>query len=491
MRLWYAGGEISPFRRLLHEMGVTDVALSYVGLTRKLKHPERWSIAEHFEGQHVLLDSGGYSLNHSTAPYPAGDVATMVANYELFVQTNLAALDYVLELDAVALGPDGQRQHRDALREIAGEKAVMVWHPHTGVAELLLLAERWPNIAIADVDLDGRDLTPTLVGLARQGTRLFGLAMTKPGVMAAIPWYSVSSTSWLSPGQYGDTIIWSRGELHRYHKRQKEQARRRHRTEIEAAGLDAELVLADDRTEVLKLSVWSWQQQLAALNRVTQPPQSPEPPNAENSSSDVAQPPPPARNEPATPAPRASIPLPGLNVELVEHVHVDPDSGAREVRELPVVRSDGTTHRRCDTCYIKDVCAWFEPGADCVFEVSVELATEEQIDALLRLLLEHEARDYLLEDYEGQLLGGGDRTRAARSRASVARLVKMRQELRETGFVIKVSGRGPAASTPGFISRIFAPPQDGPPALEAKAPGPDAYEQAGIVDVEVVGDEIE
>jgi len=491
MRLWFAGAEVSAWRRLLADQEIPDVAMSYIGLARKVKFTKPWLIAEHFDaGQNILLDSGAYSLNNSPTPPGESELRELVERYEDFVGYNTGAVDYVLEMDALALGPALLRSHRDTLRDLAGDKAVAVWHPQDGLAELMLMAERHRNIALAAVELEGRDLTPTLVSLARDGVKLFGLAMTKPSVMAAIPWYSVHSTSWLSPSQYGDTVVWSRGELRRYHSRQKDVARRRHRTEIEMAGFDAQAVLEDDTAEVLKVSLWAWTKQLEAVNKVTITPETPCGQNTENDPDDVEIDPPGARNPIVTTGPRQRPvePLPGIGVEKFAHERTDED-GAREIRELPLLRNTGGTLRACDTCYVKDVCPKYEPKAACAYDVPVDLSTEEQLDALLRLILEHETADYLRERWEEELLGGGDHSRTVRGRANISRLLKLRSDMNTSGFTIKVSQRGAASGAEtGFLSRMFGSP---PPAIAPPPPVPTVYEQLGILDAEVLPEESE
>jgi hypothetical protein len=103
--------------------------------------------------------------------------------------------------------------------------------------------------------------------VADHGVRLHAIAMTKPWAMAEVRWDSVASTSWLSPGQYGDTIVWTGKELKRYPRKYKDEARKRHRTLFTSAGFDAEKIAADDRIEVTRLSIWSWQQLAASLGR--------------------------------------------------------------------------------------------------------------------------------------------------------------------------------------------------------------------------------
>jgi hypothetical protein len=495
MRLWFAGAEVSAWRNLLADQQIPDVAMSYVGLSRKVKFAKPWLIAEHFNAaQHVLLDSGAYSINNAPKVLDPTELVELTGKYEDFVGYNLDAVDYVLEMDALAMGPAMLRNHRATLGDIAGDKAVAVWHPQDGLAELMLMSQRHRNIAIGAVELEGRDLTPTLVSLANDGIKLFGLAMTKPAVMAAIPWYSVHSTSWLSPSQYGDTVMWSRGELKRYHSRQKDTARRRHRTEIELAGFDPQLVIEDDMAEVLKVSLWSWTQQLAALNTATISPETPSYANAESDGEHVDIPLPGSGNGVATSAPRQRPmqPLPGVAVELLKSEHKD-ENGVREVRELPLLRTTSGSMRPCDTCVVKDVCKkmdlGYEPGAYCKYDVPVDLSTEEQLDALLRLLIEHETSDYLRERWEEELMGGGDHSRTVRGRSNISRLIKLRSDLNTSGFTIKVTGRGPSSDrAPGFLSQMFGPA----PQAIAPAPSPlPVYEQLGVLDAEVVGEQVE
>ncbi|MFD8572244.1 hypothetical protein [Streptomyces sp. NPDC059639] len=72
-------------------------------------------------------------------------------------------------------------------------------------------------------------------------------------------WNSVSSTTWLSAAQHGETFVWTGTDMKRYSARYKGQARKRHRTLVTGAGLDINLIDADESTENSRLSLWSWQ----------------------------------------------------------------------------------------------------------------------------------------------------------------------------------------------------------------------------------------
>ena len=57
MLLYMAGAENNEWRNFLSDLGVEYVSMSFVGLSKRVKGTAKWSIASHFEGQHVLLDA--------------------------------------------------------------------------------------------------------------------------------------------------------------------------------------------------------------------------------------------------------------------------------------------------------------------------------------------------------------------------------------------------------------------------------------------------
>lgn len=270
MDLYFSGAEIPGWRNLLTSRGVRHQALSFVGLSRRVKFARPWLISTKFGDEvQVLLDSGAHTINKS--PDSGTDVDALerlTERYELFVTQNAASVVAAIEFDAVQLSADFRAGHRARLSELLHDRFLPVWHG-TDLTELHRLADTYGRVAVTQTSLGGRDLVPVLRGLARQGVRLHGAAMTKPDIMRAVDWDSVASTSWLSPSMYGDTIVWAGGELKRYPKKYKAEARKRHRTLFTNNGFDAEAIASDDRTELLKLSIWSWTEFMDDLNKQT------------------------------------------------------------------------------------------------------------------------------------------------------------------------------------------------------------------------------
>lgn len=264
-----AGAEIPGWRTLLHERGVRHMAMSYVGLARRTKFARPWLVAEKFPAEtSVFLDSGAHTANKSQ-DQDVDELVSLTDRYMTFVEANVSTVDVVTEFDALALPAEIRAKNRDRLHELLGDRFLPVWHIEDGAAELGRLADVYGRVGVMQTVLDGRDLTRELRNLARGGVRLHGVAMTQIDAMREIQWDSVSSTSWLSPSMYGDTIVWTGRELKRYPRTYKAQARKRHRTLFRNVGLDAEAIDNDDPTEILKLSIWSWTEYVDSLNQQT------------------------------------------------------------------------------------------------------------------------------------------------------------------------------------------------------------------------------
>lgn len=273
--LYFSGAEVPGWRTLLTAQGVRHQALSFVGLSRRVKFARPWLIAQKFGPEiKVFLDSGGHTFNRNGSTVndddgPGSGPSRLIERYERFLIEQPDVIAVATEFDALTLPHPVRAAHRARLSELLHDRFLPVWHPEDNLTELHRLADTYGRVAVTQTSLGGRDLVPVLRGLARQGVRLHGAGLTKPDLMRAVAWDSVASTSWISPSQYGDTIVWAGGELKRYPRKYKDEARKRHRTLFTSIGLDAEAIANDDRIELLKLSIWSWTEYMDDLNKQT------------------------------------------------------------------------------------------------------------------------------------------------------------------------------------------------------------------------------
>ena len=494
--LFYAGAEIPGWRKLLYENGVRHMALSFVGLSRRTNYPERWKLVEKFpEDVHIFVESGGHSINKNPDKY---DVPALMDSYLKFVEANVDRVHTVTELDARVFEPEMRQQLRDRLHELSGNKFLPIWHEDDGVEVLVELATVYGRVGVPQVVASNRDLTPLLMSLARQGVRLHGVAMTQMDAIMEIPWDSVLSTSWLSPAQYGDTIVWTGNELKRYPRRYKEQARRRHRAQFLDAGFDPDLIESDDVTECLRLSIWSWQRFMEFANErrsevVTTsenwhgaenaelPPNrlDIEPVESGNSGKRLG-----GSRKPSNRRDGRRL-LPGVRI-AEKRVRELTDSGevTKTIRLLDI---DDQPIRSCDGCFLADKCPQYQPDTECAFELPVEARTRDQLARIQEILIEIQTQRILLARFAEECNGGYLDANLSREIDRLQRMLKIKEDMDREGFTLTVRAQATQHSQMGLIGRIFGKEaSQAARALEAPVKMEDVAAQLGIVDAELV-----
>ncbi|TKK84642.1 hypothetical protein FDA94_28855 [Herbidospora galbida] len=480
--LYYSGTELNAWRTLLTDQGVRHQALSYLGLARRVTFKKPWLVADKYSAETmVLLDSGGYTIRKNPDAYTEQQVLDLAIGYTDFVTKNVGDLQIVVDFDVPSVP-----QTSANLRQIAGDRFMPVWHPEDGLDKLYELAEQHQRVGVTATVVNGQDITHRLRTLAAH-TQLHGLAMTKPTTIAALPWSSISSTSWLSPSQYGDTIVWAAGELKRYPRKYKDQARTRHRALFLDLGLDPELINADDTTEVLKLSIWSWTQYMNSINGVSNtPPKSPQRANTENASESFDTTAPEHGNVVALKRREKTRLLPGIGVETREISTFDED-GNKTFQPLPLISNRAESQRQCDTCFLREKCPEYEPDSTCAFDLPVSARTKEQLTRIQDVLIEIQTQRVLYGRFTEEVAGGGYPD--PNVSAEIDRLQRM-LKARST-FKITIEGDMPSATAEaGYFSRMFG--EKAAAATRAIEPvrDEDVAAQLGIVDGEVVGEDI-
>lgn len=496
LSLYMGGGEINAFGELLESMGVDTIAVSYMGLRRRIKHLDKIQLADRFsENTRILLDSGCHSINNAPdMPYNEDELKEIAGDYYRFVERNLDTIEAYTEFDSLHLGSQWIRDMR-TLRA-GSEKMIVVWHEEDGTDALSVTAQEYSQVAVTGTSLGDRDLTPLLNGIVRErGTRLYGLGMTKPEQMAAIQWTGVTSTSWLSPVKFRDLIIWTGSELKRYPRKNREQGKKRHRTYLRDIGFDPDLIEGDDNNELLKLSIWSWLQQVASITGigasrklVTNPVTTPISENAEVDRDNVASYDSSALN-PNAPRQRAKRLIPGVQIDTKDEVYHNAE-GTRLTRQLKLVRTTSESVLQCSTCYLAGKCPAFEPGAACVYEIPVEIRTKDQLAAVQAALIEMQTRRVLRGSLMEEVEGGYMDPNLSSEMDRLNRMIKTRHEMEAEGFSLTIKANQTSSATQagaGVLSRIFGR-EASEPARELPAPVEmqSVAEQLGIVDAEVV-----
>lgn len=493
MIFYFSGGEVPSHRKILTEQSIPHVAFSYMGLRRRVRHTDLWSIAPHFAAKHILLDSGGHTLNREGVDTAKSEIEDIALEYDRFLSMreneNLGAIDRFLEFDPLVMGKEWIAERRQ--EPLFQAKGIAVWHEEYGVDELKRMADSYEYIAVGQGTCGDRDIVPVLRAIARAGNKLHGMGFSSPPLMLAVDWTSVSSTTWISAAQHGETFVWTGTELKRYAARYKAQARTRHRTLFESIGLDAAKIDADDPTENLKLSLWSWQAQIAQINQrhgegVTPHAEKVDPETGESTQGVVGTIVPETRHETATP--RAKKLLPGIEQEAFTHRYTDPEDGERKTRTEYRLAVTDVGVRTCDGCFLANKCPEYSPGDTCAYEIPVRVKTKEQYIALLDAIIAMQTQRVFSMRMSEEVEGGYADPNLSKEMDRLGKFIKLKSEIEEAGFSIsmkiKQSGARDAAEV-GLISRLFGR-DAAPPAIESHpvVTAEQALNNLGVLDVE-------
>lgn len=452
MKLYFIGGEMKTWRTLMVEQNVPTIAISYVGLTRRIKHTDNWLLADNFpDFQEIFLDSGAYTLNRDDADFTVEQAKDLAASYMNYVSLNADRATLIAEFDAQILGSELLQQYRDDFYNgLPSEKFMPVWHSETGIEELERLASKYDVIGIRPSDELTAEFAPVLNGIARKfKTRLHGVGITGKSIMAQVDWDSVSSSSWTTPASYGETHVWSERDhdLHRYPKDYK-SARKQHRTTFIDNGFDAAKIEADDRTELLKLSLWSWQKFTEYLSsnksRIHGNPDSVQEPNSavavldgdHTAASLVSE-------------PRNTIPIPTISIGTRKSKDED---GTEFLESVTEIRSESM--RACNTCFLREKCPGFKPNANCLYNIPIEVKTQTQMQDLQAGLIEMQAQRVMFMKMSEDIEGGYADPNLSSEMDRLQRMIKTKADAEREGFRMVVEGSAPSRG-PGYFSQIF------------------------------------
>jgi len=449
MNIVYLGAEVPSNRSILDHSNAKKVGVSYWGLVRRgLPKTKKYLLENYFKDDVEIYVFPGI---------PAATILTeeelmdFAADYEEFIADNLDRITLFSEIN-----------HQSASEEFVAQQRVGAWNDiddsKFGVVyssgSLEDLAIRYLNIFIAG------DVAETLEPMCRKfvtqhGTKFHILGSIKPDKFRNSPFDTTSTLAWLSPMMRGETIVWFGNQLHRYPKRMKEQARSRYKAAYEAANLDFDKILADDAVEVSKLAVWSYQQlelwannssYISDISDQKLPPeirQTP-PSNADISTSETV------KLLSRNPAEIRTLPVLGVDVSRV----IEQDETGRDViKDVPVLRSNSTSLRQCNTCFVKDNCPAFKPDNACAFNLPVEVKTKEQLKGLINSLLEIQGQRVAFAKFAEDLNGGYPDPNTGLEMDRFFKMLKTIKELDESKEIMRVTmERGSSA---GVLSSLF------------------------------------
>lgn len=475
MDLFFGGAEKPEWRKVLSENGVKTVSMSFTGLASKIKNTQSWSIADHFaDDVSVLLDSGAYSFNKASSEKTEDEAMDLASKYMAFVAANIEAIDLVTEFDCDMLGPDWLTAMReDFWDEIPEDKFMPVWHETTGRDNLNYLSQKYKNVGILAPEIT-ETLLPILRDMKdRHGVRIYGISMSKLHIMEWPVWDGTTSISWLSPSKYGETHVFQpNNELKWYPKDKKEQARSRWSSWFEQNGFDAQAIKDDTRTEVIRLTVWSWVQYVSHLNTraawgttptadvfdpfasggsLNTPNTEPAEQNSESHLPALTNPSPESRHDALVPvaSPRAERKL----LPVISVTEVQGELGGAEGGSESVVGAVSQNLMRCNNCYIKDVCPEAKPDAECAYNIPVEVTSKRQMRAVQDTLISIQAQRVFMMRMVEQVKGGYADQNLSAEIDRLSRMIKTKAEIEKNGFKITIEQNGEGDQ--GVLSKLL------------------------------------
>lgn len=424
-------------RKLLQSMGVKAMMISYWDLTRVrrrlAKGYDDLIYSQFPEDVEIFVESGWAKAAEKLNTIEQEDYA---AEYTEFVLKYRDRLSGATEPHLVDMGVDWMRGWRHRQGSDMGVLWWPVWRPHEGMPALMKLAEEYDNVALPQEALEKDPVVPPRLGaLHRQyQTSFHALGCANPDTLKGVALATASTQSWASPQMRGETIVWDGTRLVRYRADRKDQARARYKAVVEKAGLDYQLILDDDATEVTRLAIWSYQQLERSMQK-TRPASFASPFGGKDVTSSGNHPdhgtdqlggegvedrpseglnaaervgtslePAPARAS-LTPRPseeRMTLPVFGVQYDEVKEV-VD---GEQVTVQRPSIRAQHGSMRQCNTCVISGNCPAFEPDSACKFDLPVEVRTKAQLQSLLYTLLEMQGQRVAFAQFAEQMNGG-------------------------------------------------------------------------------------
>jgi hypothetical protein len=407
----------------------------------------------------VWVDSGATQADK--ANLSKQELEEFAADYEEFIALNYERIEGWVEFDSQVMGLPWITQQRAAFEQ--DPKMWVVWHDAYSTALLQQWGAEYQNIAIPSTAIEAvTSLSAITRGLvAKYQTRFHALATAKPDNLRSIPFETASTLSWLSPMRRGETIVWDGTKLARYPKKMKAQARLRYKNLVERAGLDFKKFIEDESQESTKVAIWSFLQLEAVMDKNKRPQVSDNSDDtlytglmemglrgSDNNGSEMRK---VERQEVEQRDPKemTSMPVFGYEMKTV----IENENGVDTLKDVPTIKSQSSSLRQCDTCFVSANCPAFKPQNTCAFNLPIEVKTPEQLKDMNTALLEMQAQRVAFMRFAEELNGGYADPNVSQEMDRYFKMLKAMKELDEQKEFIQITGS--RSSSGGVLSAIF------------------------------------
>ena len=458
MKIIYLGAEVPSNRTLLETTTANHVGVSYWRLMKRGLPKKSDYLLENYFGKdfYIYVHPGipkGTRLDRL-------DLEVFAAEYEGFIANNIDRLTAFTEINGEWVPEDFvDNQRKTAWSEVPPGKFQPVWNPQTGLKGLKKLVDVYLDIAIPGeaIEANSQLASATRAHVIQDGTRFHALGSAKPDNLRQVKVESASTMSWMSPMLHGETIVWDGTRLVRYPKKMKEQARARYQGIYTKAGLDADKILEDDPQEVCKLAVWSYEQFEMRINTMnhsedddllsdnsegSEVGQSGEMTPAVSDNKGVQM----RKLEPRNPEEIVNLPVFGYDVKTEVDEH-------GVIKDIPVIQSQASSLRACDTCFVASNCPAFKPQSVCAFNLPVEVKTKEQLKSLINAIIEMQGQRVAFMRFAEEMNGGYADPNVSQEIDRLFKLIKTTKELDDSREFIRMTVERQGSA--GVLSSIF------------------------------------
>jgi hypothetical protein len=258
-------------------------------------------------------------------------------------------------------------------------------------------------------------------------------------------------------------------------------------------GLNAEAIAADDPSEVLRLSIMSWQKFEEYVNRHQGKGAVVTPLFSNRPLREVETVPDEVDNHPELEEEEVSTPPVSKQVaRRREPVEILPVMGLGKAKEddedsESVLNIRSESARVCNTCFLAEKCPGYEPDSNCLYNIPIQIRTRSQVKALRQGMLEMQTQRVLFMRMAEEVEGGYADPNLTKEIAVLDKMMTSYEEAEREGFSISINarGNGPQQAEGGMFSRLFGS-QAGQQVQELES-GPIPADD--YIDVEVLGDE--
>lgn len=214
MRVFFASSPSRKHINLLGECGVENLLISY----HFIKSPERLiSLLENWKPKNLIIDSGAFSVWSNGGSIDIHSYTKFCRDVKNLLPKEISL--YVVNLDVLP-GKLGERPTPQEVEESAsrgwdnmlflekeGLKVIHVFHQHEDFRwlEKLMLHSDYIGLSPAnDVSMPEKEnFLKKCFSITQDKVKCHGFAVTSHTQLYTFPFYSVDSSSWVSPARYG------------------------------------------------------------------------------------------------------------------------------------------------------------------------------------------------------------------------------------------------------------------------------------------------